>query len=540
MTGPRIFAIDLVVFSVLWTRSFLLTCELAVSAVAIALLIGVPVGWAAWLNAIKRLSGSGRSYRMGASGIVTSLFLGVAVASLIMPLVLHAAAWESAAGKFGWWTLTQTGSRRFGQFSGLIACSIVHGIHGSAAVALATWIGLRRIPGVLLESSRLDTGPLKRAFLLLLPMAAPWIATAALGVGMLAATEMTVADLYGFRTLADEFYLFHAAEPSAMAVMMVCFIPMLLAIFGGWMFRIASHRSGRPVHPHRDDSASQTFASPNAPGGSLTRLLSLAILVAFMLVVLVIPVGSLIVKAGHDVTVVADQRQVAWSLSSCIQRLASAPETFRREYVQTAMIAGLSATVSTIIGGIAALGTATRPTRRRCMDGISLAAFAIPGPIVGLGVIGVFQWPIAGLGALYQQTLVPTQIALCFKAVPVAYFCIRVALAGRSTTIRSQADLDAGPIERVFRIWIPMFAPVLAAAWITSAVVASGDVPVLLPVVPPGVTTVTTRLFGLLHSGARYQEAALAFWYVAATTTLAITATWIARRRRTGGWDVIG
>ncbi len=49
---------------------------------------------------------------------------------------------------------------------------------------------------------------------------------------------------------------------------------------------------------------------------------------------------------------------------------------------------------------------------------------------------------------------------------------------------------------------------------LAAAVVGSGDVPATLPVIPPGVTTVGTRLFGLLHSGARYQEASLAIWYM--------------------------
>ena len=54
-----------------------------------------------------------------------------------------------------------------------------------------------------------------------------------------------------------------------------------------------------------------------------------------------------------------------------------------------------------------------------------------------------------------------------------------------------------------------------------------GDVPATLPVVPPGVTTVGTRLFGLLHSGARYQEAALAIWYLAVVLVISL---FLARR----------
>ena len=61
---------------------------------------------------------------------------------------------------------------------------------------------------------------------------------------------------------------------------------------------------------------------------------------------------------------------------------------------------------------------------------------------------------------------------------------------------------------------------------------ASGDVPATLPVVPPGVTTVGTRLFGLLHSGARQQEAALAIWYVGFVVSFVMIGSLVIRKRR--------
>ena len=62
----------------------------------------------------------------------------------------------------------------------------------------------------------------------------------------------------------------------------------------------------------------------------------------------------------------------------------------------------------------------------------------------------------------------------------------------------------------------------IVLAFMLAAVIASGDVPAMLPVMPAGVTTVGTRLFELLHSGARYQEASLASWYVAAVVLFAL------------------
>ena len=82
-------------------------------------------------------------------------------------------------------------------------------------------------------------------------------------------------------------------------------------------------------------------------------------------------------------------------------------------------------------------------------------------------------------------------------------------------------------MKRVLFIDRPLLAGSLCIAGVAAAIVASGDVPAMLPVVPPGVTTVGTRLFGLLHSGARYQEAALAVWYLAAVLLISL---FLARR----------
>ena len=59
-----------------------------------------------------------------------------------------------------------------------------------------------------------------------------------------------------------------------------------------------------------------------------------------------------------------------------------------------------------------------------------------------------------------------------------------------------------------------------------------GDVAAMLPVIPAGVTTVGTRLFELLHSGARYQEASLAIWYVAAIVVFVLGFARIPRFRK--------
>ena len=162
------------------------------------------------------------------------------------------------------------------------------------------------------------------------------------------------------------------------------------------------------------------------------------------------------------------------------------------------------------------------------MDLLSLISFLIPGPLVGIAVIGWFMLPVPGFRQLYHDTLVPTLVALSVRALPVGYWVMRAAYAGIDRNILDTAALDFGWVKRMLIVERRLVGRALAVTGLSSAIMASGDVPVLLPVLPPGISTVGTRLFSLLHSGARHQEAALAFWYVAAIVLAAVlvAVTW--------------
>jgi iron(III) transport system permease protein len=157
----------------------------------------------------------------------------------------------------------------------------------------------------------------------------------------------------------------------------------------------------------------------------------------------------------------------------------------------------------------------------------TIVMVTLPGPIVALGVVSLFQAPLPAIRFLYLQTIVPTVLALLVRAVPAAYWVIRAGYRGIGTSVLDASRMDGAWARRVWSIERPLMQGSLLAAVAVAAVVASGDVPATLPVVPPGVATVGTRLFGLLHSGARYQEAVLALWYVAAVVTVSL----ISRRR---------
>lgn len=504
-----------------WLDPLLLTVTLMIASVTIATVVGIGGAWAGWT-----LSRGGVAARW-----VANLFFAAVIAAVAMPMILHATAWEATAGKFGWWMLTQTGVRTdaagvYGFFAGGVATGWIHGVVGASLVTIATWIGTSRVSESTMAMASLEMSPSASFFRVALPMAAPWWITAMVATAMLAATEMTVADLYGFRTIADKFYLFYALDPDVASVMAICFVPLVVttaAMLAAsvWRRRLVTQteRQSLPsVAPEPISIASQIFAT--------------GVAIAIGSILVGIPLFGLLFKAGQDVVLVDDVASIQWSAELLIQRLSQAPTIFAAEYQWTAVIAALTASVCVLIAWPAAFMGRSHRRAERWLDVGSLAMVCVPGPIVGLIVVRMFQSGVPGMTTLYQQTIVPTVIALSFRAGAAAYWILRSGYRGIDRVVLESAAMEMSGPRRFWTIDRRLLIRPAMAAWLAAALVASGDVPAMLPVIPAGVTTVSVRLFGLLHSGARYQEAALAFWYIAAAVAIAFLTFSLPARRR--------
>lgn len=482
-----------------------------VVSVTIAGVVGIVGAWAA-----TNLQSGNRLEKSLSRAFAIAMLVAIAI-----PMIMHAAAWEATAGKFGWMIMTQTGSRTdsagvFGFFTGLVACGWIHGMVGAAIVAMATWFGTQRTPDELLQQSQLEIGPIATWWRVRLPIAAPWVVTALLATAMLAATEMTVVDLYGYRTVVDQFYLFYATNPTTGQILMTCFLPLAFATsILTWLFV-----SRRRLNAVQDAPPSQSPTPERPP--VLWRCFSVVLVLAAIAMVALVPVLGLLAKIGHEVAVIDGQIQASWSAVACLERLATAPATFRDEYFWTALIAGTTGCVAALFAWPLAARARTKPKLERVLDVITIVAVTLPGPIVGLAVVTFFQQPLPGFKSLYHASIFPTVLALLVRALPVSYWLLRASYRGIHTATLEAASMEVSWSRRLWKMDFPLLWRQIVIAGLASAVVASGDVPVTLPIIPAGLDTVGTRLFQLLHSGARYQEAALAIWYVVGVVAVAL------------------
>lgn len=507
---PKVTILPIEAMADAWGTALLTTVSLMVVSILVGVSIGIPSALAASLLAER--AGQSRFQR----GLV-SLWCGAMLFGVVTPLILHAAAWESTAGKFGWLVKTMTGGN-------LLWVGWIHGIHGSALVAVTTFWATRNIPSNALQHSALDFGPVRQWWLVRLPIALRWVVGSVTVVGLLAATEMSVADLHSVRTVADQFYLFYALDPTTTSVLMATLVPLVL---GGvpCLIWLRYQRGFVSI----DSKPIEMFAASSRV--SKTSWLLVGLVIGSMVVCQGAIVFGLLFQAGHSVTVESGRSVASWSLTACVRSLAQAPGMFASEYAWTVQLAGLAVIVVVPTTWLLARCSRTHSKIGRWIDGVMVVVFLIPGPIVAMLVVQTFSSGLAMTERLATQTLIPTLLATSVRSGVLSYLIIRLGYLQISEPVWQSTRLDGGFWFRLMKVELPLLWPIVATASVVVAIVSSGDVPAMLPVLPPGVTTVGTRMFGLLHSGSRYQEASLAFWYFTGLLTIGLVGWRIAKSR---------
>lgn len=474
----------------------------------------------------------------GSRWLAKSLICILVIASAT-PLIIHATAWEATAGKFGISLLTQTGSRvtagdQYGFFAGFVATAWIHGVHGASIVGLIFIHGFNRIPVEIREMAVIDTSPIRRWLGIYLPAVSPWLGTGLLITALLAASEMTVADLYGFRTIADQFYLYHAAAPDLHSVFITCIIPVFfVAAITALVRGIHAHHESKGYVPAGHSNHLETANPQRYQDGFLVQAAAAPVAITVILILIAVPLAGLINNLGQEVTSLEGELIRRWTFQSALLRLRDGLSMFMSEFQWTAVISISTAIVSTAIAWPLAAMSWRNAKIGQTLHFAAIVSVCLPGPIVGLIIVSIFQCQVPGFRFFYQQTVLPTVLALLFRGLPIAFWICQSGYRQFKGPMFDLVKLDLSPWQALWKIEWTLLRPTLAIAFVAVAITSSGDLAASLPVIPAGVTTVPVRLFGLLHSGARYQETSLVIWYVVFIALLAIVVVTISRDRKT-------
>jgi len=461
------------------------TLLLAGLSTAISLPAAVPLAWL-----VVRTDLPGRR-----------VFLAVFAATLFVPLYLQAAAWQAGFGLQGW----QTGV--FGTpplLSGWTGAAWIHAMAALPWAVLLVAAGLRLVEPELEEQALLDGSSLQVFARVSLPAARGAILVAGVWVAIVAAGEMTVTDLFLVRTYAEEVYTQIAVGPQPDEPPLALLPGVVLC---GWLVLAGLLVAARLAPGDRPP----TLRPPRCFSLGRWRLPALVLVVVVLVLVVGVPLGNLLYKAGVVVTQIEAGRVRSWSALKCLAIVAESPWRYYRELGWSLAIGSLAATAATAVGAALAWPARRGGLRTAALLVLTAAVLALPGPVVGLGLIRLLNRPeVPLLVTLYDRSILAPWLAMLLRGLGPATLILWHAFRFVPAEVLDAAAVDgAGPLLRLWRIVLPAKWPALAVAWLVALAVALGDLAASILVVPPGVTTLSIRIFGLLHYGVEDQVAGI-------------------------------
>jgi iron(III) transport system permease protein len=476
-------AVGLLSSSATWS---LLAWSIATSAavMVIALALGVPLG-----VLLGRTDVAGRG-----------VALLIHAFSTFLPPFLLALGWFHVFGREGIIGGDTTSRLLFSPAGDVL----VLGLAFAPIVTVLTVLGVGAIDPSLEDAARLVARPGRVAIRILLPIAWPGIALAALVVFALAFSELGVPMFLRVRAYPVAVFARLGGVSYAPGEAFVLVLPQLaVALVLLWLERRIGGRRALTVLGLRRDRAPLRLGRSRLP-----------LTVACWSVVLLgaLPLASLALRA----------RAASWGDVG--------------PWVGSSIGNGLvdAAAAATAIAGCGIVlghGLARGQPAARAIDGLTFLAFVTAAAALGAGLIAAWSRPA-------------TQVVYASSAIVVVGYVARygvlgvrpiaIAIARASAHLEdAAATVGAGYLRRLVRIVIPIHARAIAAAWLLAMVFCLRDLETAVLYYPPGGETLPVRIFTLEANGPPATVAALAVLHVAITAAvLALGLVLLGSRRR--------
>lgn len=409
----------------------------------------------------------------------------VTIAPLLVPPYVSAVAWTLAIGPTGPLARVLSAQRLNDWAYSAWAAALVLGVSLSPLVALAVDAALARVDAHAQDAARLVAPPMRVFSRITLPLMAPTVGVVLLLVFALAITEFGVPGLLRVRVYTTEVFtafsaFYDAARATALAAPLLA---VVLAIV------VVGSRAADALM-----LSSRRTAMAQRPPTALVRLAAHVTLVGVAIGALVLPLSILAWDAAMGARSSVDGSGAA-TLASLLLASASA-----------LLVTALSAV----------LGHARGAVRRGgwWLDAVCAWLFAVPGTVVGVGLILVWNRP--GLDGIYGTPAILI-VANLARFLPLGV--LLVAAAGRqiSPSLEEAAALaGASWFRRWRRIWLPQMRNALIAVGGLTFVFAFGELGTAVLVAPPGLMTLPVHVYTVVANAPPGELARLALVQAAA------------------------
>jgi iron(III) transport system permease protein len=187
--------------------------------------------------------------------------------------------------------------------------------------------------------------------------------------------------------------------------------------------------------------------------------------------------------------------------------------------IRSVLVATAGATALTAVGFLCGYLIQRRAMRWwRAVDTLTLLLFTLPGTVIGVGLIAL--WNHAATGIVYASSAI---IVLAYLAQYSA-LTTRMSAAVLGSVAASNEDaaqMSGAPwLARIGRVVLPIALPGVLAAWVIAFVFCLRDLGASMLVYPAGADTLPIRIFTLMANGAPSTIAAAGVELVAVNLTM--------------------
>ena len=433
---------------------------------------------------------------------------------LVIPPYITAVSWADVLSPHGLASsfFGETTSRKLsGLLFGLPGCILVLTTTFMPAVMLATMTLVRTINPRMEEAARLSARPLRVLSEVIIPLIRPGVLLAATLVFLLSIGEFGVPTFLRYQVFAVESftqftvsYNFGAATASAVPLALVTFVVLGIE----WFVLREKIQALRPA-----GEGGETYVIPLRSH----RVWLFALVSILCALVVLTPLSSLLIQAGSWQTYVRALHVVIDSLWRSI------------------FLAVVGATTLTILGFFVGYVIHTRALSIwRAVDGGTVLLFALPGTVIGMGLIALWNRPATNL--IYATPLI---ILFGYLTQYIA-LTDRVTVAGLALVPASMeeaaANAGASWLRRLSLVVLPLTRRALASGWLIAYIFCLRDTGITMLVYPPGYDTLPVRIFTLMANGAPSLIAAACVLMIAATMLPLIGIALLMRMQRRRSW----
>jgi len=204
--------------------------------------------------------------------------------------------------------------------------------------------------------------------------------------------------------------------------------------------------------------------------------------------------------------------------------------TARAELGVTVTVASTSAAILTGLAFLVSTLVRNRPVHI-AIQAISLVPFGLAGPLLGLGLIAL--WNHRGPAGMIYDSLAIVVLAMVARFLVLANAAMTLGYRRLSPRLEEAARMAGVSWWRtVANVILPLQLPYVLACWGLMFVLCAGELDSTILVCPPGETTLAVRLFTLMHYGPDAYVAALSLLTVGVVVLVsALTAAGFSRLR---------